>query len=336
VGQAGSVKTIALSNATSVPVLIGQIDVTHDFRQSNNCPTWLPEKTGCLVFVAFAPAGLGQRSGELDVTTIGSPRQSIPLSGIGVASLDTNPQDTAAKPEEYTATQNDEERAQEKINDQKYTFEHLLAKNPGDVSNSQEVFRLTKDTMRKLRIASILASIGVRDEIYLDYLTDQAKVALSHDQDMPWPMVYDDHKLPQAANPQFVDWCRQRDLPFWDMYRVSYYEVPRAWYFLAAAGDPRSYDLLIRGLRSPNLMIAATAAQGLAKLQDPRAIAELIAAGHREPGEALGGIVQSLIYFSDPKAQSAADEIIPEQEKNMLQIFRREKEENGTKALFPW
>jgi hypothetical protein len=102
---------------------------------------------------------------------------------------------------------------------------------------------------------------------------------------------------------------------FWDIHNVEYYEVPTAWFYLAAAGDPRAYDLLIKGLHSQNPMIAGMAAWGLAKLQDHRAIDELIATGHQVPGEARACIVRSLVYFDVPKAQAAAEQLMPEKEK---------------------
>ena len=81
---------------------------------------------------------------------------------------------------------------------------------------------------------------------------------------------------------------------------------------------------------------AATAARGLAKLQDPRAVDELIATGSHVPGEALLGIAQSLIYFSAPKAQMAAEKLTSEKEKRVLEAYRQDMNARGLKALFPW
>lgn len=83
-------------------------------------------------------------------------------------------------------------------------------------------------------------------------------------------------------------------------------------------------------------MIASFAARGLTKLQDPRAVDELIAAGREMTGEALAGIVQSLIYFSEPRAQAAAEELLPPQYKDLLKLFREERKTRGMRALFQW
>jgi hypothetical protein len=78
---------------------------------------------------------------------------------------------------------------------------------------------------------------------------------------------------------------RRHGVEFWDTDRVEFYEMPISWYYFAAAGDPRPYDLLVKGLHFQNLAIAAMAAQGLAKLQDPRAINELIVVGPRDASD---------------------------------------------------
>ncbi len=83
-------------------------------------------------------------------------------------------------------------------------------------------------------------------------------------------------------------------------------------------------------------MIAAMSAKGLAKLQDTRAIDQLIATGRHAPAEAGVAIAQSLIYFADPKAQAAAEELMPEKEKNLVGVFRSEMKKNGLRALFEW
>ena len=83
-------------------------------------------------------------------------------------------------------------------------------------------------------------------------------------------------------------------------------------------------------------MIAAMAAHGLAKLQDPPAVDEMITAGHQTTGEAIWAIAQSLIYFPGPKAQAAADELTPPPQKALLGAFRGEASARGLRALFQW
>jgi HEAT repeat protein len=120
------------------------------------------------------------------------------------------------------------------------------------------------------------------------------------------------------------------------MHHVEYYEISTPWYYLAAAGDARAYGLLVKGLRSTNLMIAGQAAHGLAKIQDPHAVEELIDAGREAKGEALWAIVQALTYFSDPRAQAAADALTPEAQKTLLNVFRIEVAKTGLRVIAPW
>jgi len=118
---------------------------------------------------------------------------------------------------------------------------------------------------------------------------------------------------------------------------AAYYEIPLPWYDLAAARDPRSYDLLVQGLHSHNFMIAAAAAKGLARLQDPRAIEELIMTGRRVPGEARAGIVEALLYFNDPKAQAGAEQLSDILDnKHLFDIMRENAKKQGVKRLFPY
>jgi hypothetical protein len=335
-GQPGELKTLSISNVSHAPVLIQTIAAAQDFTQTNNCKTWLAEGSGCLIFVTFAPQAAGPRTGRLTVALVGVGEQSISLNGFGLAPQDAHSEATARQIQAASRTDNNEEKAQKLSNDKQYSFQGLLNKNPGDVANSKVVLALTSDTATKQRIASILLSIGVKDQVYFDYLTDEAKKALAHDHDAPWPLLYDEQRLPKSENPALVEWCKAHGVGFWDMHNVEYYEVPAAWFYLAAAGTPRAYDLLIKGLHSQNPMIAGMAAWGLAKLQDHRAIGELIATGRQVPGEARACIVQSLVYFDDPKAQAAAEELMPEKEKNMVEVYRSEMKKNGMRAMFQW
>lgn len=330
--QRSTQKTLSITNHSQVPVLIEEITVDGDFEQSDNCKMWLPEGSGCLISLVFTPSATGVRTGKLTVSLIGAAQQSITVSGFGLSQKGAD----STHVQDMSSTSNAEEKAQQLLNDKKYTFEDMLGKDPGAVSNAKAIFALTNDTEIKERVASILLSVGIHDEIYFDYLTGEAKKALAHDHDTPLPFLYGEQKLPTGANPAFNDWCKAHGVGFWSMEKIYFYQIPVAWYFLGAAADPRSYDLLISGLHSQNLMIVSWAATGLAKLQDPRAIPELIAVGREATGQALSGIVQSLLYFPDPKAQAAAEELLPQKQKNLLDVYRTEKKQSGIKGLFGW
>lgn len=333
VDQRSAPKILSIFNASHGPVLLRTFNVLGDFAQSNECPVWLIEQTGCLVFLVFTPSTPGFHTGKLTVVIDDDSQQTLLLQGFGFDPTRTNDSLLKHAPKR---TVNNEELAYKLVHDKRYSFQALLSRNAADIANDEKVFALTRDTKRKERIASILVSIGVRDSVYVEYLNRGAKKALAHDHDIPWPTLYDDHKLPKSENPALVEWCRNHNVAFWDMYNVAYFEIPQPWYYLGAAGNPEFYDLLIRGLHSSNPMIQAQAAFGLAKIGDPHGIEDLISVGQKANGEAVAGIVQALIYFPEPRAQKAAEELTPQEEKNMIAVFRHEKEQRGLRALFPW
>jgi PBS lyase HEAT-like repeat-containing protein len=256
-----------------------------------------------------------------------------------------------------------DEKARELLDNKEHTFEDLLRGEPKAVANAKEIFRLSSDAMVKRRTAGVLITVGVTDRIYFEYLVSEAKKAL--DNPMPWPTAYDDHgRINQNVTPAFIAWCKKQGIddandPKLAAYRASdpvflewtmkrhlnlnntryaaYYEIPIPWYDLAAARDPRAYDLLVQGLHSHNLMIASVAAKGLAKLQDPRAIDVLITVGRRVPGEARAGIMEALLYFDDPKAQAAAEELADVLDnKHLFELIRANAKKYGVKGLFPY
>lgn len=239
--------------------------------------------------------------------------------------------------QEETHAKTNAERAQELLKDQRYSLDDLLQGNPDAVVIAKQIFALTGDSNTKQRIASILVHISTKDSTYFEYLVTEAEKALSND--MPWPTLYDKDgnkksKTLDSLNPEFLKWCEKHNVDPADAFHAAYYEIPVPWYHLAAAGDPRTYGLLIKGLRSPNPMIVTCASHGLARLQDPRAIDEIILASYRAPLEARYAIAESLLYFPNEKAQQAADEIIVD--KKSLSELKKQIQAKGIKWLFSY
>lgn len=191
----------------------------------------------------------------------------------------------------------------------KHTFANILAGNPAAVCNIEEIFEVTSQTELKERIASILMRIGVRDSVYFDFLSAQARNALASD--MPWAELFDKSTgKVTGVNPAFLEWCRKHGRDQQGAFDEARYKISIPWLYLASTGDPRIYDLLLDGLHAENRIIIGLAAFGLAKLQNPKAIDELIAASSPAIGDARFQIGIALWYFPDPKAQAAADKII--------------------------
>jgi len=242
----------------------------------------------------------------------------------------------AQQPQSAAPAKSSEEQVREpNAAENKHTFQDLLHGDPDAVADEKKFFALATDTEMKQRVASILLSLGVRDKVYRDYLEHAAREALADE--TPWPARHNAKGEEEDWNPAFLEWCKKRSLEPWATLKKVVYEVSNPWYYLAASGDPAFYDLFIEGLHSHNLMIVGTAAQGLAKLQDPRAIEPLIEAGRRTPGVGRGGIRKSLLYFSDPRAQAAAEEFYAlTNSKKLMDLHRQEAKEKGAKGLFQW
>lgn len=232
--------------------------------------------------------------------------------------------------------QSNQQKVQELLNNKKYSFQDLLRGDPGAVANAKEIFRLSDDPDTKERLASVLLCIGKGDQVHYDYLVVQATKSLKYADSMPWPTLYDKdgNVVPKRPNPEFLKWCQAHKLDAWDTFEAAYYTVPIPWLNLAAAGDPRAYGLLIKGLHSSNVMISMYAAYGLARLHAPRAIDEIISVGYRAPLETRNDIGRALLFFPDAKAQAAADALI--KDKKALADWRAEAKSKGTKMLFPY
>ena len=240
----------------------------------------------------------------------------------------------ARQGEKTKPPKSNDEIIQELSNDPRYSYEDLLHGNPGAVANAKKAFELSNDPLLKQRLASILLAVGVKDKSYQIYLEHAAREALADK--TPWPICYRD-KEKYDWNPVFLEWCKKRDLDPLETLKRVHYEVPAPWTYLAAAGDPAFYKLLIEGLSSQNQYIVAMAARGLAKLQDSGAVDSLIAAGRRALPEGRFGIGESLLYFQDPKAQSAADEFLAATvTKEHAENLRKAAREKGLKNLFDW
>jgi uncharacterized repeat protein (TIGR03803 family) len=79
-----AIKTVRLTNTSSMTLNITSILATGDFLQANDCPESLQPQTYCSIDVVFKPKAKGIRLGDVDVFDDfeGSPQQ-VPLTGVG-------------------------------------------------------------------------------------------------------------------------------------------------------------------------------------------------------------------------------------------------------------
>jgi hypothetical protein len=84
IGISSTAQTVSLLNQGNVTVHIGNIQVTGDFAQTNNCSSSLPAGSSCTVSVTFMPTASGSRTGTLTISddAAGSP-QTATLTGTG-------------------------------------------------------------------------------------------------------------------------------------------------------------------------------------------------------------------------------------------------------------
>lgn len=81
VGTKSTPETVKLLNNTAGALNVTGINVSGDFKQSNNCGTSVAAGAGCTISVSFAPTSPGTRTGTLTVSWAAS--QTVSLNGIG-------------------------------------------------------------------------------------------------------------------------------------------------------------------------------------------------------------------------------------------------------------
>lgn len=194
-------------------------------------------------------------------------------------------------------------------------------------------FARTKDPLDKAKVAQVLVKLGDNDNAYWDFLVKLATPALESDQ--PDFLSYDEFgKVGPGPSPAFIAWANVHNVapngPKGTAQEEAMYWFPAEVGLLALTGDPRAVPLLRRGLLSPNHMIEAVAAQGLAEMQDKESVPLIIDACKKAPAEAAGTIADSLVFFDDPAAQNAVDTYVPKDRAKALREARRQ----GKKT--PW
>ncbi len=193
-------------------------------------------------------------------------------------------------------------------------------------------FERVEDKHKEQTIARALVALAEEDEFYWNFLVQYAKVAI--ESDMPFPLPFDSkgRGIKGKLSLEFLAWAEENKVDPKVAAETGLYEMSHDVKVLAMAGDPRAFDLLLRGLESKNYLIASYAAQGLAKLQDKRAIRPIIQASKMAPAEAADFIARPLVFFDDPEAQRAAEEFI--QNKVILDSLRKRAKEKDAYRFF--
>ncbi len=184
----------------------------------------------------------------------------------------------------------------------------------------KQEFAVTKDTSLKLAIASALVRIGDNDRVYWDFLADAARAAVENDAPPVFQLDSEGKVDQRAFSPEFIAWAKSHSLDPAAAAQAQTFELPGNFLYLAETGDPRGRELLRRGLKSSNFTIQSIAARGLAKLHDKDSIPLIVEVCVKMTRERASYIARALLFFDDPRAQSAAEIFISD--KQLLEELR--------------
>jgi hypothetical protein len=180
----------------------------------------------------------------------------------------------------------------------------------------------TQDERHKAQIASALIGLGDKENIYWDFLLRQAISALESDASSA---VKNDSQGKPIEGPSSYDAWAKQDAIFNTV--LLFVES------VAETGDPRGVRILQRALSSPNSSFQQMAAAGLARARDKDSVPLILdACKNASPDVASAIADNALVYFDDPRAQSAVDQYLSKDAAK----FAREQKADGIGPLGPW
>lgn len=180
-----------------------------------------------------------------------------------------------------------------------------------------------QDEHTKAKIAAALVRLGERGDSYWQFVADHARPAI--ETDAPWPRRLDSQpKGGGELSPEFVAWSETHHVKPVDAAHDAVFDLPLRVIIMAQAGDARGIPILRRGLLSPNWMVEAMSAKGLAQVQDKDSIPLIIEACKKAPDLMAAGIAEALVYFTDARAQDAADIYLPKEWAKLLRAWAQD------------
>jgi len=193
---------------------------------------------------------------------------------------------------------------------------------------------LTKATDLETRevLSSALIRLRETDSAYWSILSKRAQEIV--DDSAPDPLVYDSDgkSIRGLISPTFLEWAKTNNLAADDALIERVMTFPRELTLLAITGDSRGLPLLRKGLTSRSHSIQLIAAEGLAQLQDKDSITAIIQAAKNAPAEIRWAIARPLVFFDDPRAQAAAEEMISDG--NLLEYKKKIARAKGASGVF--
>jgi HEAT repeat protein len=108
------------------------------------------------------------------------------------------------------------------------------------------------------------------------------------------------------------------------------YTLPGDVMMMAITGDPRGIPILRQGLSSSNYGVRNAALVGLALIQDKDSIPAMIQAANNAPPGMRDLLARPLVFFDDPRAQTASQEMI--KDKRVLQKMQETARTKGPRG----
>jgi len=186
----------------------------------------------------------------------------------------------------------------------------------------KENFGNTQDERRKAEIASALIRLGDKEDTYWDFLLRMATSLLEGEASSA--LKNDAQGKPIEGPSSYDAWAKQDAI---SNKMLTFIEI------VAETRDPRGVRILQRALSSPNSDTQNMAAAGLARARDKDSVPLILdACKNASPDTASAIASNALVYFDDPRAQSAVDQYLSKDAAK----FAREQKSQGVGPLGPW
>jgi HEAT repeat protein len=186
----------------------------------------------------------------------------------------------------------------------------LARRDPEALAELERRFTTSDDQIERQKIASVLVRRLERDQPYFDFLADKARQAVKSTMPFPFAVDLEGKAVRGQYSSEFLRWASEQRIPPDSAAAYAMNEAPLDVLALALADDPRSADLLLEAVASPNYMVAYQGAVGLARLRAEAAVPRIVEAAEAAPAELGGLLARALILFDAPMAQAAATRLI--------------------------
>lgn len=162
-------------------------------------------------------------------------------------------------------------------------------------------------------LAAALVNLGDKEPKYFAYVSCRAITAVKSG--VPFPVDLGAYPpagmtLPPLTR-SFESWARRHKVGVTPAMYEAAFDDSWATQALGEAADRRSRSIFLRGLHSPNILVAFESSLGLARVQNARSVPDIVAATKRmRSREKRILIAKALLYLNGSTAQIEAKRII--------------------------